>query len=165
MEPREKFVFFWGGEFSQWYKAPIVIDHIQYNCNEQYMMASKALLFNDSESLNKILKSKSPGEQKSIGRSVKNFDDVIWKQHARLIVYRANFAKFTQHADLREILLNTHHREIVEASPEDFIWGIGMAENHPDILDRSKWLGTNWLGEILMQVRSDIISLTFHGKI
>lgn len=155
-DPRDQFVFFWGGEFSQWYKSPIQIDGHEYNCCEQYMMYSKAVIFKDYEAAVNILKTNSPSKQKSIGRAVKHFDLIEWGAVARLIVYRANLAKFTQNIKLQRILLETGNKHIVEASPDDIIWGVGLLESDPDIVFPEKWKGTNWLGEALMQVRSDI---------
>lgn len=154
MKITDKFVLFYGGVFSQWYAHDIVIDGITYNCAEQYMMAMKAQTFNDTASLKKIMETDDPATQKSIGRHVQNFDAVVWDHVARDYVYEANLAKFS--GDLKQYLLETGDREIVEASPTDKIWGIGLAVNHPDVTDRSKWLGTNWLGECIMQVRETL---------
>lgn len=153
---RDNFYFFWSGPFSQWKRATIVVDGQTYNCNEQYMMAEKARLFKDDLALAKIMSTDEPAVQKLAGRNVVGFDKVQWEQIARLVVYRANFAKFTQHSDLYSELQATGNKVIVEASPKDPIWGIGMDENHPDVTDPSKWKGTNWLGEAIMQVRNDI---------
>lgn len=158
-----KYYFFWGGECSQWYKAPIVIENVEYNCNEQYMMAEKARLFKDEEALEAIMKNKNPREQKAWGRKVKGFNQAEWEKIARLVVYRANFAKFTQNEEPFTILIATKDLHIVEASPEDVVWGIGMHETDPDILDESKWKGTNWLGEAIMQVRNDIRTTLIFG--
>lgn len=155
-----KYYFFWGGECSQWYKAPIKIDGHTYNCNEQYMMAEKARLFNDQDALDAILKISNPRKQKALGRSVKGFDQNEWEKIARLVVYRANLAKFMQNRDLFDFIIGTKDLHIVEASPEDTIWGIGMHETHPDILDETKWKGKNWLGIAIMQARSDIFSMS-----
>jgi ribA/ribD-fused uncharacterized protein len=152
----DKYIFFWGGTFSQWCPSKFVIDGVEYNCCEQYMMAKKALLFNDVESYNKIMETKGPKEQKALGRKVKNFDKDKWEAVCRDIVYDANYAKFTQNSVMKSELQRTGDREIVEASPEDKIWGIGMHESHPDILDKSKWQGTNWLGEAIMRVRETL---------
>lgn len=152
----DKYVFFWGGTFSQWCPSEFTIDGVKYNCCEQYMMAKKALLFNDNEAYEKIMSTKNPKEQKAFGRKVKGFDKNKWDAVCREIVYEANYAKFTQNAVLKSDLLRSGDREIVEASPEDTIWGIGMHESHPDILDKSKWRGTNWLGEAIMKVRETL---------
>jgi ribA/ribD-fused uncharacterized protein len=151
----EKFVFFYGGPFSQWYQSTFEVDGVKYNCAEQYMMAQKALLFGDDEAHRKIMKSHSPSDQKATGRKVKNFNADKWNLVAKAVTYRANLAKFST-PYLAKYLLETGDREIVEASPTDCIWGIGLSETNPDRLDKTKWRGTNWLGEIIMQVRDTL---------
>jgi len=142
--------------FSQWYPCNFIIDHNFFNCAEQWMMYSKALLFKDVEIAKKILETKEPRIQKELGRKVKFFDLSIWNEKAQKIVYQGNFAKFNQNEHLKKILLSTGNKILVEASPHDAIWGVGMSEDNPDILDPKKWKGTNWLGEVLMQVREDL---------
>lgn len=149
----DKYIFFWGSCFSQWYKRDMEIDKITYCTAEQYMMVEKARLFGDNDSLEKIMNSKDPSKQKALGRKVKNFDKDKWEKAAREIVFDANYAKFSQHKDLKKQLLETGDKIIVEASPYDKIWGIGMGVDDPDILDSNKWRGTNWLGEEIMKVR------------
>lgn len=151
------FVLFWGGIFSQWYTHDMVIDGVTYNCCEQYMMAEKARLFGDTESLEAILKTKDPKKQKAFGRGVKNFNPHMWERVCRDVVFRANLAKF-QDPELKKYLLSFGDEEIVEASPYDKIWGIGLSEDDPDALDKSKWQGTNWLGEEIMRVREALKS-------
>src|ERR1035437_1268938 len=149
---KENYVFFWNGEFSQWYIEDITIGGIVFNCCEQYMMYRKAMTFGDTEAASRILATNQPRLQKVIGREVKNFDAAIWNPLARDIVKDANYAKFSQHQYLKETLFKTEAKIIVEASPEDSIWGIGFdaAEAMDNI---GKW-GTNWLGEAIMQVRT-----------
>ena len=53
----DKYVFFMEGFLHQWYKSEMIIDNKQYNCCEQYMMIQKAILFNDKQSLEKLMKS------------------------------------------------------------------------------------------------------------
>ncbi len=98
---------------------------------------------------------KSPREQKSLGRKVKPFDAARWEEAREEIVFRANLAKFSQREDLKEMLFATGNKVIAEASPRDAIWGIGMAEDHPNILDRTVW-GQNLLGKALMRVRAEL---------
>lgn len=150
------FEFFYGGPFSQWYRSIFTIDGVTYNTAEQYMMAMKADYFGDTDILAKIMASKNPSEQKAFGRQVANFDAEAWNAVSRGFVYKANLAKFSSDPELKEYLLDTGDKELVEASPYDRIWGIGLAENHPDRFDRSKWRGTNWLGEVLTKVRNDL---------
>jgi len=132
------------------------VDGVSYNSAEQYMMARKALLFGDMKSYEKIMASGSPREQKALGRTVRDFNADIWNREARDYVYTANMAKFSQNPDLKRFLLETEGL-IVEASPLDTIWGIGLDEDDPEALDRSKWKGTNWLGEVLTKVRTELL--------
>ena len=126
-----KRIFFWGGIFSQWARCFFVDPKTKtrYNCNEQMMMAEKAKLFGDSVACEAILKNKDPREQKAIGRLVENFDAETWDKKAFGIVKYANYLKFSQTDNWRQLLLMTEDYEIVEASPEDKIWGIGLGEN------------------------------------
>lgn len=155
----ERFTYFWkaASPYSQWHRAKFTIDNITFNCCEQYMMYEKAILFGDSEIAELILKTSDPGEQKKLGRKVRNFDNDIWEANCRDIVYRGNYAKFTQNEHLLKKILMTEGTTLVEASPYDRIWGIGLVESHPDAKHRSKWRGENRLGEILTNVRKDIV--------
>lgn len=152
MVRKNGFVLFWGGVFSQWYTHNMVIDGVTYNCCEQYMMAEKARLFGDAESLEAILKQKDPRKQKALGRGVKDFNPYMWDKVSRDVVFRANLAKFSD-PEMKKYLMSFGNEEFVEASPYDKIWGIGLSENDEDALDKTKWQGTNWLGEALMLVR------------
>ena len=118
------------------------------------MMAEKARLFNAPAREKQIINSISPGEAKKLGRSVENFDNNIWEEHRFEIVIRANLLKFNQNSSLKRFLISTGERILVEASPVDKIWGIGMAEDNPDIEDPTQWKGLNLLGYALMEVRA-----------
>jgi ribA/ribD-fused uncharacterized protein len=150
------FVFFWRGWPSQWFRSPFVAEGVAYGCCEQYMMAEKARVFGDSKTLGKIVAAISPNDQKALGREVRGFDEAVWKSVCRGIVYAANLAKFQQNGELAEKLLATGELTIVEASPVDAVWGIGLAANHPDAVNPAAWRGTNWLGKALMQVRGTL---------
>lgn len=156
-QPRENFTFFWHGPFSQWHMCPVVIDGITYNCGEQYMMAQKAIFFKDDETLEKIMEAATPREQKGLGRAVKNFNKPLWDEYCLEVVYRANLEKFSQHSDLKQMLLDTKNTIMVEASPYDTIWGVGMGEGNPDICDPEKWNGLNLLGKTLNKVREALL--------
>lgn len=155
----EKFTYFWGDSpFSQWAPAIFKVNCIVYNCAEQYMMASKARLFNDEETLIKIMDAKQPREQKKLGRQVSGFEVDKWNIVAKNVVYAGNYAKFTQNSDMLAKLMATKDTTLVEASPYDKIWGIGMNEFEAKKVGRSGWRGFNWLGEVLTKLRNDLES-------
>ena len=165
--PESKFLFFWGHQpskdgtitktcFSQWWLSSFKVNGMTYKTAEHWMMAKKAELFNDNEVLDKIIKANSPAEAKKLGRQVKNYDDAIWLENRFEIVKEGNYHKFSQNPDLKAFLLNTDERVIVEASPVDPIWGIGMAGDHKDVLNPAKWKGLNLLGFALMEVRDEL---------
>jgi ribA/ribD-fused uncharacterized protein len=141
-----KFLFFWGGVFSQWYSCKFSEFGLEFNCAEQFMMAGKAKLFKDEEIFEKIMNSASPREQKKLGRKVKNFDVDSWNAVARDVVTLGNYNKFTQNADLLNELISNKDKEFVEASPYDTLWGIGLSYEETD---KSKWKGKNWLGQCI----------------
>jgi ribA/ribD-fused uncharacterized protein len=159
----EKFIFFWGGVFSNWYISDIEValsptqEKSTFNCVEQYMMVKKASLFSDEEAVKAILSTSQPSSQKAIGRSVKGYSDAVWDPVARSTVYPAIYAKFTQNGHLNNLLLTTGDKVIVEASPTDKKWGIGLGITTDSNIDNvSSWRGKNWLGQIIIKVRTDI---------
>lgn len=156
------FLFFWGHTvkdevtktcFSQWFPCEFEENNITYKTAEHYMMANKAKLFGDKDIFDKILKSETPNEAKSLGRTVKNFDVQIWDDHKYEIVKQANILKFSQNREFKDFLLSTNDKIIVEASPYDTIWGIGMLESDKNINNPLLWNGENLLGFALMEVR------------
>jgi len=162
-EQRE-FLFFWGHTqknkglidkscFSQWFPSPFTVDGVTYATAEHWMMAKKAELFNEIEIRQEILGSGTPAIAKEFGRKVKNFDDEKWSKACFEIVVEGNINKFSQRDELRKFLLNTGDKVIVEASPTDTIWGIGLAQDDPRAPSPSAWRGTNLLGFALMEVR------------
>lgn len=152
------FIFFWGNSspYSQWHKRDMIIDNKKFSCCEQWMMYSKAILFKDYIIADKIMSTTNPKEHKYLGRQVKNFNSKIWDDNCREIVFKGNFAKFSQHEDLKRMLLSTGDKFHVESSPYDRIWGIGLAEDDPRAMDKSQWLGTNWLGQAIDRVREEL---------
>lgn len=165
--PESKFLFFWGHQpnkdgsisktcFSQWWLSSFEVDKVIYKTAEHWMMAKKAELFKDNEVLAKIIKANSPAEAKKLGREVRNYDDKLWLANRYEIVKQGNYYKFSQNPDLKKFLINTNERVLVEASPVDPIWGIGMASDHKDIINPEKWKGLNLLGFALMEVRDEL---------
>lgn len=158
-----KYVFFWGHQkpksgvskscFSQWFDSPFECDGNEFMTAEHYMMYQKALLFSDTDAAQRLLAAKNPGEAKAIGREVKGFDQAKWNDCRFDIVVSGNIAKFSGHPPLKEFLLNTGNRVLVEASPVDKIWGNGLAEDDPDCERPDLWPGENLLGFALMEVR------------
>ncbi len=165
---RMKYLFFWGHQpskdgsitktcLSQWWMSSFMINDETYCCMEQYMMAEKARLFNDNETLMEIMKSNHPKQIKDLGRQVKNFNEEAWVQRRYSIVFKGNYAKFSQNENLRQFLIKTKDRVLVEASPYDKVWGIGMSADDEHIENPLLWNGLNLLGFALMEVRDELI--------
>lgn len=153
-----RFTFFFteASPFSQWYRCVFTAGPYTYNCAEQYMMHGKALLFEDAEVGAQILAAEHPRQHKALGRKVKGFSDERWRAHREQIVLEGNRAKFTQNQDLRALLLETAGTELVEASPYDRIWGIGLSANDPRAQNPATWRGQNLLGKILTKLRDEL---------
>ena len=142
--------------FSQWTISPFTVDLVDYTCAEQYMMASNARLFGDDSALSAILATDDPREQKRIGRQVRHFDQELWQQQCENIVFHGNLTKILQNKDMRRALLHTSRRSLVEASPHDNLWGIGLraCDHHASSTDT--WRGFNLPGQILEHVRETL---------
>lgn len=153
-----EFHFFYGGYFSQWFYCDFEVDGIKYNCAEQYMMGEKARLFGDKEVEAKIMASRKNWEQKALGKKVRGFEKAKWEAVATDIVYKGNYAKFTQNKGLLYELMSYKDQLFVEASPTDEIWGIRMGMEDPGIEDPGNWKGTNWLGKVLTKLREDLLA-------
>lgn len=156
--PKDGYVFFWHGPFSQWAIGDFICTNldIKVNCAEQAMMLRKAGFFGDVETWNLIFNEKSPRNQKALGRMVKGFHDASWEQVRYDIVVDITRDKFKQSKEKRELLFLTYPHTLVEASPMDKIWGIGMGVDNPNLLNHYKW-GLNLLGKALTQVRNELM--------
>ena len=164
-----KYVFFWGHQpladgsvgkscLSQWFEASFTQDDIAYSSAEHFMMAEKAKLFDDMDVFAKIVEARTPGEAKALGRRVRGFDEATWVAKRFEIVTQASYLKFSQNAELKHFLTSTRQRVLVEASPQDRIWGIGLAADDPRAQYPEKWLGENLLGFALMEARERLVS-------
>ncbi|UYQ94499.1 NADAR family protein [Chitinophaga horti] len=162
-----KYIFFWGHTprqadvvdqscFSQWYPSPFEADGHTYKTAEHWMMAQKALLFNDTAAFEKIVACRTPAEAKKLGREVLGFDNDAWNAARFNIVVAGNLHKYRQHPEMGAFLKNTGSRILVEASPVDNIWGIGMAKDHPGVMNVHNWRGLNLLGFALMETRDQL---------
>jgi ribA/ribD-fused uncharacterized protein len=161
-----KYLYFWGHQpqrdgrigkscLSQWFEAVFEVDGVSYATAEHYMMAEKARLF-DADATAAIVAAVHPGEAKQLGREIRNFDQAVWEEGRFEIVVRGNIAKFSQHESLKDYLLGTGDRVLVEASPRDRIWGIGLVESDPAVQNPYQWKGLNLLGFALMAVREPL---------
>lgn len=161
----ETHVFFYGhtpnksgtAVFSQWYPISFrCSDGNTYANAEQYMMAHKALLFGDNYYYKKIMETNDPGLIKKYGREIRGFDPVLWDEHKFDIVVEGNRLKFGQNSKLLERLLQTSNKTIVEAAPNDRVWGIGLTAQQAVKVPENKWPGQNLLGKALVVVRNEL---------
>lgn len=150
----ETILAFLEGPLSNFWPAPITIDGIEYPTNEHYFMAKKANYFRDFPTERKIMGVSSPMAAKRLGREVKPYSEAEWSQVRYEFMRIANVVKYKTHKDLRERLLSTKGKILVEANWEDYIWGVGLRKTDNAIFNPSKWKGTNFLGLILMEVRA-----------
>ena len=178
----KRFTFFWETKspFSQWHKSDFVSydvsfhcgilseqkeylknslpKELKFNCAEQFMMYHKAIIFLDREIATEISKTSNPRKMKELGRQIRNYDNDVWKYHRSNVVYAANALKFQQNPSLMNVLVDTMGTTLVEAAPNDNIWGIGLAADNPKSHKRDTWEGKNLLGEILTLLRMEFVS-------
>lgn len=149
----EKMVTFWNSIFSNFYPCNFVHKGLWFKSSEQAFMWEKAVHFKDTEMCIKILKSVTPKLAKELGRSVKGFNAEAWSDVSYGIMVEVLQSKFEQNKGLKAGLLSTGNRTLVEGSPKDSLWGVGIHWQDVDCLDPSKWKGQNLLGKALMEVR------------
>lgn len=161
---RIKYLHFWGHRprpdgrigascLSQWWPSPFVVDGVRYATAEHWMMAGKARLFGDAEAERRVLAAEHPAEAKKVGRLVRDFDGAVWERERFRLVVEGSVHKFAADDDLGMFLLGTRERVLVEASPVDRIWGIGLAADDEAASDPERWRGLNLLGFALMEAR------------
>ncbi|MFF2010839.1 NADAR family protein [Streptomyces sp. NPDC058195] len=164
---RVKYLHFWGHRprpdgrvgascLSQWWPAPFTADGVRYASAEHWMMAAKARLFGDAESEAAAVAATSPAAAKKVGRLVRGFDEALWERERFALVVTGSVHKFRAHPELREFLLSTGERVLVEASPVDRVWGIGLAADDPRAASPAGWRGLNLLGFALMDARAKL---------
>ncbi|MEV7196159.1 NADAR family protein [Streptomyces sp. NPDC093510] len=160
-----KYLHFWGHTprrdgslgpscLSQWWPSPFTVDGVEYATAEHWMMAARARLFDDADAERAVLAAPTPAQAKNAGRLVRGFDDAIWARERFGIVVAGSTHKFASDPALREFLVGTGRRVLVEASPLDRVWGIGLAADDPRAADPAKWRGPNLLGFALMEARA-----------
>ncbi|MFI9824677.1 NADAR family protein [Streptomyces sp. NPDC052013] len=159
-----RYLHFWGHRplpdgrigascLSQWWPSPFTVDGVEYATAEHWMMAAKARLFGDAEGERRVLEAGHPSQAKKAGRLVRGFDEALWRRERFGIVVEGSVHKFAAHAELREFLLGTGERVLVEASPVDRVWGIGLTASDDAATDPARWRGPNLLGFALMEAR------------
>ncbi|MBR8743129.1 NADAR family protein [Nocardiopsis sp. MG754419] len=164
IDGRIKYVHFWSHEpssngisascLSQWWPAEFRVDGATHSTAEHFMMIEKARLFGDSETATRIAAAGHPKEAKELGRQVRDFDEQTWERERFEIAVRGNVAKFGQNEELLRYLLGTKERVLVEASPRDRVWGIGIGRDDENAERPKYWRGRNLLGFALMEARS-----------
>lgn len=161
---RIRFLHFWGHTprrdgsigsscLSQWWESPFTVDGVRYATAEHWMMAGKARLFADGDAERGALEAANPALAKKAGRLVRGFDEALWERERYRIVVEGSMHKFAHHAGLRDFLLATGDRVLVEASPTDRTWGIGLAADDERAQQPEQWRGLNLLGFALMDAR------------
>ncbi|MFJ9088271.1 MULTISPECIES: NADAR family protein [unclassified Streptomyces] len=159
-----KYLHFWGHTprkdgsigascLSQWWPSPFTVAGVEYATAEHWMMAEKARLFGDAEAERRAITAGHPAEAKKAGRLVRGFDGAVWERERFGVVVEGSVHKFAADPALREFLVNTGERVLVEASPMDRVWGIGMAADEAGAADPEAWRGLNLLGFALMAAR------------
>jgi ribA/ribD-fused uncharacterized protein len=167
------FLFFWGHNrkrlgdkavFSQFYNAPFYADGERFKTAEHWMMYQKALLFEDYKIADKIMETDYPGKAKELGRKVADFSEEVWDREKVAVVRLGTIFKFSQTAELEDILIGTENKILVEASPSDPVWGIGLTEDDFGATRPAQWQGDNLLGFILMDARAYLSGKTMTSR-
>ncbi|GAB3737624.1 NADAR family protein [Nocardiopsis nanhaiensis] len=170
LDGRIKYVHFWEHQptsngisancLSQWWPADFTVDGTTYRTAEHFMMTGKARLFGDTGAAERIIAADDPRDAKEIGREIQGFDQEVWERERFEIVVQGNVAKFGQNEELREFLLSTGDRVLVEASPRDRVWGIGIGKEDENAERPQYWRGRNLLGFALMEARARLAAET-----
>lgn len=170
MKITNDFIFFWGDNdpFSNFHPAKVtfpagfligslsIFGEISVPTSEHAFMYAKALFFDDIRSASLIREAKTPLEAKKLGRGVTHFNPIIWDYVSKDIMYEVNKLKYMQNKALLHILMSTRGKELVEASPMDKIWGIGLAEDDYKAVNKANWKGENRLGVVLTELREEL---------
>ena len=143
-----------GSPLSNHYICQFTLNGERYNSAEQYLMTTKAELFGDHDSVVAIKRESNPRVQKELGKKVKNFNRDTWISEAPRILFNGLLEKFKQNDNLTSYLLGTGRTSIVEANPNDLLFGAGVSRESPQIWHKENWKGKNILGMALEKVRT-----------
>lgn len=141
------------GCLSNWYPSTFEKGDHCFSSMEQYMMWSKAMVFQDGETAGAILRATAPGEIKALGRSVKNYNETVWNGLRQIVVYEGLLEKFRQNRELLSKLVKTGDAILAECAVGDRIWDIGLSMRDSRRLSPAQWRGQNLLGFALMLAR------------
>lgn len=156
MRVTDTHIYFWGSIYSNFQACTFTIGNNVFNCSEQAFMYFKATHFNDDAIAEEIMATAEPKDQKALGKLVRGFSNEEWEKVRYQYMLTAVLAKFSQNENLKQFLVATGNKVFVEASPYDKVWGVGLREDDPLILDESNWQGLNLLGQVLMDVRAQL---------
>lgn len=130
------------GSFSNFYAAPFVLDGRRWRTSEHYFQAQK---FAGTPREEEIRQATSPAVAARMGRSRRHRLRPDWEKVKDAVMREAVLAKFSQHDELRAVLLDTGSIILIEHTERDSYWG-----------DGGDGSGRNRLGEILMSVREEL---------
>ena len=159
MRITDKYVFFYKDWLSNYQRTNFTVEwngtSYTFSSTEKGFMYIKAITFGDSVTASKIMKTDDPNQCRKLGRQVKGYKDNVWEKVRYDVFYKLNWAKYTQDKELQKKLLDPKfdNKIFVEASPIDKIWGIGYAEDNPNIELAKDYWGKNYLGRILTNIR------------
>lgn len=129
-------------EFTNYYERDIVVDGQVWRAVEHYYQAEKTL---DPAYKQKIHDAATPDEAKALGNAPECVVRADWDTWKLMAMRKGLFAKFTQHEDLRQMLLATGDCQLHENSATDVYWGIGINKD-----------GLSMLGKLLMALREEL---------
>lgn len=130
------------GEFSNFALYPIKLKKKIWQTSEHYFQAQK---FAGTDHENKIRKAPTPMKAAQLGRTRKVCIRKNWDSMRNNVMYEALKAKFTQHSELKELLLSTGDKKLIEHTENDNYWG-----------DGGDGSGKNKLGQLLMKLRTEL---------
>lgn len=159
MRETDTHIYFWGSFLSNFIPNNLHIDfdNIIFTNSEQLYMYLKAIYFKDFDKAKEIVNfGNEPRIAKNLGREVRGYNDIEWAKVREVMMYTACILKFKSDTNLAKKLLDTNNKILVEASPVDLVWGIGIKWDNDDILDETNWKGLNLLGKVLMKVREEL---------
>jgi hypothetical protein len=133
-----------------------VEDGITFNCAEQLFQYKKCVYFDDRTSAELILASTEPSKQKYLAKNIHRFDEEKLNKVASEAMHGVLLHKYRQNSDLRNFLLATGDKTIIEASAHDKLWGSGLSLSNKYCLEHDKQSGDNLMGQLLMSVREQL---------